>query len=102
MDIYSHKLCFAALFVYSKKGVVSNFFERSIFVVLAQFCLAVYLTHGAVMMIFSEVIQEHHQWMTENKSIVIAAVLFCCCLLGFFAHYAIEKNIGRWLRDKLE
>lgn len=85
-----------------KRGVISNFFEKPVFVIIARYCLAVYLTHGGVTMLFSEVIQEHYQWMMSNRVITVLGVFVCCMLLGFFAHHVVEKPVGRWLKNKLD
>lgn len=84
-----------------KKGMLSNFLERPVFAFLAEYCLAVYLTHWFVMQHWKEFIDISQGWAAEHRWGVVFIVLAVCWLFGIFAHHVIEKPAANILKKLL-
>lgn len=82
-----------------KIGYVSRLLERGIWIKLAKYCLAVYLTQAVVMWgIFTWCFKEYKGILMDNKCLTILSVFAICCLIGIWAHHVIEKNGARFLK----
>ncbi len=77
-----------------KKGVISKFFEKPIFAIMARYSLAVYLTHGAVIRMYME---KHKEFCMQNSELCIPAIFISAILLGIIAHHMIEIPATRIL-----
>ncbi len=86
-----------------KKGFISQLFENPVFVVIARYCLAVYLTHWAIYLQLGNLFNNeiHHDWLITHKLPVVFFSLISACLLGVFAHHAVEKPAAKWLKKVL-
>lgn len=85
-----------------RKGAVSTFFEKQIFVKISKYCLAVYLTHYAICYQFLNfLITKHGDWILSHGVISISCVLLSVVVLGVFAHHTIEKPATKALKEWL-
>ncbi len=96
VQILSH-VVLLYLFV-MKRGYLSAFFEKKVFVVLAKYSLSVYLTHWVfVTTVSTYVIKQYPGWMKTHDVLSITIAIVGSCLLGVLAHHLIEKPCTRYL-----
>ena len=81
----------------SKKGVLSRSLNRPIFIKLARPCLAIYLTHWAVIKNLRRIVQ-HNKALIEDQLIVVAILtVVIAWILGIISYFVIEKPCNQIL-----
>ena len=87
------------LFV-QKRGYVSSFFERPVFVSLATYSLSIYLTHWLfVITVRRYVLSEYPGWMENHIALSISLAILGSCVVGVLAHHLVEKPCTRYLTN---
>lgn len=94
-------LSFAALILLFllKKGYISNWFNKRIWVNLARYSLAVYLVQGiTVWELFPRFQKAYPDFVQNYPIITICGTVLCCIAFGVWAHHVIEKPCAKALK----
>lgn len=102
---FNHVIAFFLLIFcfIQKKGIISQFFEKRIFAVLAKYCLSIYLMHGCIVFyLFPYFFQKYPNILMEYKGFTVFITLFLVCLSGVIVHHAVELPAARALKKLLK
>ncbi len=104
-----NNLCFVLAFVILlimfvlKKGYLSEFFDRDIWVKLGRFQYSVYVIHYVIIRIFGlAVFKTHPEFVVSHPVLPIFIMLSSVIIIGIFTYYMVELPCANYLKKKLK
>ncbi len=97
-------ICFAVLIglFIQKRGVLSRFLEHPVFAQGAQYCLAVYLTHGCLVRDVLPRVLKKYSYFEEHLGETIFLFFLSAVIFGIIVHHVIEKPAVAIMKKWLE
>lgn len=84
----------------NKKGYVSIFFDKPIWGKLSKYCLSIYLVQGVVVYDILKISMKYYSdFIYAHKIITMIVFVVLSFVWGIFAHYYIEKNFLKFLKN---
>lgn len=83
-----------------KKGVLSNFFNKSWAIYFGKYTYSIYVTHVIVLWMSGSFINSHAEFCIQHNILVPSAVIVAILIFAVFCHHIVEMPLSRWTAEK--
>ena len=83
-----------------KKGVLSNFFNKSWAIYFGKYTYSIYVTHVIVLWMSGSFINSHAEFCIQHNILVPSAVIVALLIFAVFCHHIVEMPLSRWTAEK--
>ena len=83
-----------------KKGVLSNFFNKSWAIYFGKYTYSIYVTHVLVLWMSGSFINSHEEFCIQHNILVPSAVIVAILIFAVFCHHIVEMPLSRWTAEK--
>lgn len=85
------------------KGFISNFLNKNLFVNIAKYTYAIYISHGLVILIlWSTLWKKYNLYLSSHSIIVFILSILFILSIGVLIHRFIEKPVYKYLSQKIK